>query len=148
MNEFTKSIINNSHKEEKNVETHSGMEQAKGLNHILYGDDVWCYLYGFVLVVEKNISSKIPHLTTLHIYSVNHFQYLEVIKEGNRKQGMDMNERIHKTIKIFHTIKIRFIGKKKIALKTKLTVFNIIYSRTGWLMDVNRWYCHEIWRVE
>jgi Reverse transcriptase (RNA-dependent DNA polymerase) len=61
------------------------------------------------------------------IEQVDQFKYLGVVLERDGNQTIDINERISRTVKLYHGMNQRFIRKKEISTKTKMIVYKTIY---------------------
>ena len=55
------------------------------------------------------------------------FKYLGVIVDSNGKQEAALNERNEKAIKVYYALNNRFINKKEISRKTKMSVYKTVY---------------------
>ena len=73
---------------------------------------------------EKIINIKIGGVK---IEQVKQFKYLGVIVDSNGNQEAALNERIEKAIKVYCALNNRFIYKKEISRKTKMSVYKTVY---------------------
>lgn len=61
------------------------------------------------------------------IEQVQQFTYLGVKIDNNGKQEPDIEDRIDKAGKLYHALNWKFLKKKEISTKTKMTVYKTIF---------------------
>uniref|UniRef100_A0A1Y1JWU5 Reverse transcriptase domain-containing protein n=1 Tax=Photinus pyralis TaxID=7054 RepID=A0A1Y1JWU5_PHOPY len=84
------------------------------------------------ITVDNKVIEQVPNI-----------KYLGVNIERNGNQKMDVDDRINKTMKLYYAMNQRFIKKKEIRTKTKMTVYKTIYRPTltygseSWVLTTN-----------
>lgn len=80
-----------------------------------------------ILVVgEQSIDTEIK-VGDIKIEQVREYKYLGITLNETGKQEAEINERIGKTIKLYHAMNQKFINKKEISKQTKTKIFNTVY---------------------
>lgn len=79
---------------------------------------------------NKNNSTTNIKLNEEKIEQVNSFKYLGVHIQNDGNMETEINNRINKTIQIYHQMKNKFIGRKEVDNATKMIVYKTIYRPT------------------
>ncbi|CAH1990794.1 unnamed protein product [Acanthoscelides obtectus] len=93
-----------------------------------------------VMVIGKNVKEIKIKINNSELEQVNVYEYLGVMIQREGSMEAELNERINKAVKTYHTMSKAILGNKKISRKSKMIVYKtvfrptVIYGSEGWVL--------------
>ena len=80
-----------------------------------------------VMVISEERKKIQITLDDIEIEQVKHYKYLGVEMQEGGRQDMEINDRMEKTLKLYHLMNKNFVSKREVSKKTKINVYKAMY---------------------